>query len=335
MSYIRKKWEELDNLTNTLTNNLSDLKTVVYNKISAKYPKMFTKGIGAHGYGGNHYGMGYMDRLNLSNDTISGIGWGSGARHYAAALQDNDFKYGYAFGSLNANDPDNDDCPANKVEGATKTIMATETQVEVTDNINTGTNNAQGRTIHNAYAHGYVFRQDNKIQKFNYSNETTSEADMWKLDYRCTLGGFAKHNGDYGYMGAGIDTGDFWRVNFSNSTAAKAQGSNGYAKDYDGAPNGYGDTSIIQIGGNGSGYEQRRLGFFYFSTEKIVATPLATPKRGGEVVPMAGNGFDYNIGGYGVGGQNPYSEKVNQETAVAIQIQNSTYKMSSAANYIN
>jgi len=293
------------------------------------YPKTFSKGIACHGYGDTNNGMGNMDKLEISTETISKIGWGTSSRNYCGFAMKNDFTYGYAYGGYGNTSPDSDDAPAMTKENMSKTDMANETQEEVV--FDCGTSAEQSNGLFNNSGHSYVFREGNSIKKHTHSDDSQSVTDLWDLNYQTTNLAFSNYYGA-GYIVGGYDSNlHFYKMNFDSSTYSVLAGTS-LSKQYDGAANGYGSKVVTQIKGNAS----KDLGFFHFTTEMQTIAGKSAIKKSGEVQPAGGNGYDYNIGGYesGGSGQNPYSEKCDQTTAVCSMLPDSSYSMSSAAQYI-
>ena len=327
MSYIRNKWEELDELNEFKTETTGKLMLMPIKK----YPRLFTKGVSGHGYGGDNGGMGNMDRLTLSSETVSKIGWGSSSRHYPGMGQSNDFNYGFTYGSLNTASTDVDGSPAETNKGFARFNMSNETETEVDFNI--GEINKIVRCVFNEKPYSYLFRSEMKVRKHTFSNDASTEMNMFTVIADFHNGTFSDFYGD-GYVTSSSEVNkDLYKINFANDTHSVCNSSS-LQMDYDGGTVGYGTKTLVNTGGNGGAVENRAQHHYYFSNDVYASTGNLYLYIGGETQQSAGNYFNYNLGSYGVGTQTSYSEKTNQESGISVAIPNSTYPLSSGVNYI-
>jgi len=301
--------------------------------ISMGYPKVFTKGIAAHGYGDTHNGMGNADKVDTSTDIISRIGWTSASRNYCGAAVSNNFESGYAYSGLNNVSPTDDAAPAAVNTGFTETKMATETFTEHSATLATG---KRTTAIWTKMSYSLVYNcGDGICRKHDYSTHNVTVQSGLPGDTNTdnhNNGGFSDWNRGIGYKTESNYAGcDLLKVDFSTNTLV-GRPKNTVMEQLDQGTASFIEKVIVESSGNATHTRH----FFAFANETFSITSPSI-NNSGECMVSPGNGHNYSLGGYDSdnGSQHNRSEKQDQNTGTVTSIGTSTYSMSAAAQYIH
>ena len=278
-----------------------------------KYPKVFTKGISAHGYPGT--GMHSAAVISLSTETIRNVGGLAASRMYGGCFCDPSMEVGYTFGG--------------EVKDATKFNGASETSSNVTFGQSlTSAICATGSYTKNKKAMAMLNGQNWEVDT---SNETASSgiSNISVIRGYVTVGAFADYYNENNYLpNDGSYPSGFIKRN-ANTGTYKSIGT-GNMKAHDQGGTSYINKVIVETGNN----SDRSRKFFFFTTETFVATTPSINNTGETQYASCG-GVNYSLGGYnaGSGGQHNRGEKTDVETGTCVNIGTTAYRMSSASHY--
>lgn len=308
--------------------NLNSAKEIIALAQGALYPKVFSKGIAAHGYGDSHNGMGNADKVMTSTDVVSRIGWTSASRAYGGCSVSNDFEFGYNYGGIASNFTTTDnEAPTNSISGATKCTQSAETFAEIT-----GFNSTSSFGLGLWNAHSSALVMQNSLVNFHaYSTDAFTASAIVPAHGALTQGGMSNWHGKKSYLPVDASGGTIQKIDFVLGTSTATIG-NGIMASHDQGTASYSHKVLVQGGANGS----HNVYFFHFDTETFIKT-YDSIQFSGEVQRAPAVGFNYALGGYDStnGGQHNRSEKTNQDTGAPTTLSNTTYSMSSGAQYIH
>jgi len=304
--------KDMDN-KDIMVNNITDELRAELVGVSGMYPKVFSKGVSAHGYPGD--GQTSAAVISIATESIKNVTGLSGNRMYSGCFTARDFKAGYSFGEK---------------ADSTRFDLSTETSKEINFGVSMGSHRyASGVWTNNINAIAFITDQ---VWKANTSTEVAVSGfpGLSTIGGNITCGGMSDYWKETSYHGASDSGGTFRRITMKTETVRNIA-SNGGMTSHDQGGTSYTNKVIVEVGAN----DNKARSFFYFSTENYVGT-TASINMTGETQYAPGNGTNYSLGGYnsGDGGQHNRSEKTNQDTGICINLGTTAYKMSSASHYI-
>ena len=307
--------KDMDN-KDVMVNNITDELRAELVGVSGMYPKVFSKGVSAHGYPGD--GQTSAAVISIATESIKSVTGLSGNRLYSGCITSGNFNAGYSFGG--------------KKTGATKFDLSSETSIEITFGVSLpGGGSYRSIGLWTRNSNGLAF-QDGNLHKLNTINETgiSGFPGLSTIGGNISCGGMSDYWKEISYFGNSPEGGTFRRITMKTETVRNIA-SNGGMQSHDQGGTSYTNKVIVEVGAN----DNRARSFFYFSTENFVGTH-ASNNTTGETQYAPGNGTNYSLGGYdsGNGGQHNRSEKTNQDTGICINLGTTAYKMSSASHYI-
>ena len=278
-----------------------------------KYPKIFTKGIAAHGYPGT--GQTSAAVISLTTETIKNVTGLSGRRMYSGCFCNSEMTAGYSFGG--------------DTKDSTKFNGASETSKEVTFGQSlTSARYATGSYTKNSKAMAMLNGQNWEVDT---SNETASSgiSNISVIRGNVTVGAFADYYNENNYLpNNGSSPSHFIKRN-ANTGTYKSIGTGGVTSHDQGGTS-YISKVIVETGNNAN----TARSFFFFTTETFVGTNASINNTGETQYASCGS-LNYSLGGYNShnGGQHNRAEKTDTETGICINSGNTAYRMSSASHY--
>jgi len=323
MSYIRNKWDniEIDRETE-ITEKINQYHLIYFND-GVKLPKVVVSGVAAHGYGGDHSGMGTADKLNYNNETFSSLATGLTARSYAGWTNDILGGTGIAIGGTSTN--------SGVTTNATKMTLSDGTTSELTVSSSLVDGQARGGIYSNDFGLFYSTQADNII-KHSYSDDsfsTTGHNDA--KGYQDTS--WTDYNNKLAYIAIYDDADKVYKIDLDNDTRKTVTLAHNMG-DRDNVWTSFREKTIGTIGGitQSFSYLKNKLQNFHFSVDKFTIMNTWTRNSGEDTQLMGENA--YITGGYGSGGQNAYSEVLSYDTGVVRTLPNTSSPRSSGCGYI-
>ena len=273
-------------------NDITDELKIVLTS-SGNYPKIFTKGITAHGY---NNGQRVIEKINFNTETTKTITTNATSRLYGRGVTNNAFDTGYTFGG----DTDH--------TGKLNLVTETESNISIFNNDRSG-------TFMTKNIKKLVTQENGKYTLFNESNETTASD--------------SKSVSNYGYSGAGWwhkEKAFLQGKEYNFGTNTEKSISN-WKDSHHWWITAYKDWAFLED--HKAGYQAHRYRY-NFTTYTSSTSPNSVRSCGYEIQLANGNNMYWVLGGYN-GKQHGMIEKIDEFTGVSVSGGNLAYHHSSSA----